>query len=155
MDPVSGVQYGMTNKNDTDGLGEEYQYMDEVWNGNLWLSSWLGGGLSAYLVGSLMMASPHRKRGVVVLGDSSIEGTNGCGGTVLDANNIDESGHSDEIIDGYVYRRKYASDEEGPVIGSCHWQFQQHWQRSPLKCEQASHVKVVFLVLHRTANGPC
>eukprot|EP00970_Alexandrium_tamarense_P010121 scaffold2040_cov196-Alexandrium_tamarense.AAC.13 len=114
MDPVSGVQYGMTNKNDTDGLGEEYQYMDEVWNGNLWLSSWLGGGLSAYLVGSLMMASPHRKRGVVVLGDSSIEGTNGCGGTVLDANNIDESGHSDEVIDGYVYRRKYASDEEGP-----------------------------------------
>jgi hypothetical protein len=34
-----------------------------IWNINLWVCAWLGYGLLSYLVGSLLLASPVRKRG--------------------------------------------------------------------------------------------
>ena len=34
-----------------------------IWNINLWLCAWLGYGLLSYLVGSLLLVSPMRKRG--------------------------------------------------------------------------------------------
>lgn len=36
-----------------------------IWNVNLWVSAWLGYGLLSYLVGSLLLASPMRKRGTL------------------------------------------------------------------------------------------
>ena len=38
---------------------------EEIYNTNMWVCTWIGFGLSSYLVGSLIMASPVRKRGVV------------------------------------------------------------------------------------------
>jgi len=61
--PGTGLNYGMAMIT-VDGY-------EEVWNTNVWLSAWLGWGLSTYLVGALLMASPGRKRGVwsVILED--------------------------------------------------------------------------------------
>ena len=38
---------------------------EEIPSKNIWVCTWIGFGLSAYLVGSLIMSSPIRKRGVV------------------------------------------------------------------------------------------
>ncbi|KAL7439328.1 hypothetical protein ACHAXH_006676 [Discostella pseudostelligera] len=38
---------------------------EEIFNTNMWVCTWIGFGLASYLVGSLVLASPVRKRGVV------------------------------------------------------------------------------------------
>lgn len=59
-DQSSGLNYGLSMLT-IDGY-------DEVWNTNIWLSTWLGWGLATYLVGSMFMASAERKKGVCALG---------------------------------------------------------------------------------------
>ncbi|KAL7530965.1 hypothetical protein ACHAXR_003774, partial [Thalassiosira sp. AJA248-18] len=54
-DPFSGLNYGLTMLT-SDGQAE-------VWNTNLWICAWLGWGLSSYLAGALIMASPTSKMG--------------------------------------------------------------------------------------------
>lgn len=55
-DPFSGLNYGLTMLT-KDGY-------DNVWNTHIWVCAWLGWGLTSYLVGSLIMASPKKMRGV-------------------------------------------------------------------------------------------
>jgi len=55
-DPFSGLNYGLTMLT-KDGY-------DNVWNTNIWVCAWLGWGLTSYLVGALIMASPTKMSGV-------------------------------------------------------------------------------------------
>jgi hypothetical protein len=98
MDPYSGVDYGLTLTNESLG---DYFYND-VWNGNLWVSSWIGGGIAASLVGELMLASKERRSGVVGRNEKPISSTR-----------LRDVGSAD----GEVYMRTFGLDEDR----SSHW----------------------------------
>ena len=56
----------------------------EVWNINILITSWLGFGLSSYLVGSLILASEEQMKGVVVAKEH-------CGYDTIKARNADSN----------------------------------------------------------------
>ena len=61
MDPFSGVEYGLTLTNEKSGD----HYSELVWNDNLWLISWLGGGVISFLLGELVLSSSKKRRGII------------------------------------------------------------------------------------------
>jgi len=101
MDPFSGVEYGLTITNEKWGQ----HYYNDVWNSNLWISSWVGWGLSASLLGELMMTTEKMRRGVVKKRD-----------TDLMLNFVPRSDGASNT-NGIHYMRTYLLDEDG----SKHW----------------------------------
>ncbi|KAL7522739.1 hypothetical protein ACHAWX_007439 [Stephanocyclus meneghinianus] len=98
MDPFSGVEYGLTITKDKWG----YLYYNDVWNGNLWVSSWLGGGIVAYLVGELIMAPADKRCGVAIREGKDVTAY---------TSRLDGDIHEEDAD----YRRTYVLDDDGPT----------------------------------------
>mmetsp|Transcript_2242 Transcript_2242/g.4825 ORF Transcript_2242/g.4825 Transcript_2242/m.4825 type:complete len:896 (+) Transcript_2242:130-2817(+) len=70
FDPSSGVRNGIAViSGGLGGLPGDSYSPGHVWNATLWFSGWLALGLSSYLTGDLIMATPEKKRGAYIYGD--------------------------------------------------------------------------------------
>ncbi|KAL3791276.1 hypothetical protein HJC23_000893 [Cyclotella cryptica] len=98
MDPFSGVEYGLTMTKEKWG----YLYYEDVWNGNLWVSSWLGGGIASFLVGELIMAPADKRCGVVVRDHKDM---------VAYTSRLNEAAGAEDVD----YIRTYVLDDDGPT----------------------------------------
>lgn len=58
LDPFSAMNFAVTSVVATSDTGQII-----IWNVNLWVGAWLGYGILSFLVGSLLLVSPIRKRG--------------------------------------------------------------------------------------------